>query len=158
MTITRSLSWEVRLGLALLMGSVSSCSRNETKTVFTDTDKSEFKVGQVWKYKTRPGEEASTLVILKVETAPGWSTVVHVGVVGVKIASPQGIKDNISHLPFDEAAVKASVTSKISDNGKLTDFHEGYDLWREDKGGVFTVSVAEAVSFVEKALNTSQVK
>src|SRR6266478_4506497 len=116
--------------LVLLKAAVVGCSKSEKKTVFTDTDKSEFKVGQVWNYKTRPGEEASMLVVLKVETAPGWKPIVHVGVTGLKIKTAKGIQDIIPHTPFDEAAVKNSVTTMVSDKGKLTNFQEGYGLWR----------------------------
>src|SRR5947207_3386083 len=83
----------------------SGCSKSETKSMFKDTDKSEFKVGQVWNYRTRPGEENSTLVVLKVETAPGWKTIVHIGVTGVKLKTAKGIQDTVPHLPIDEAAL-----------------------------------------------------
>ena len=136
------------------------CSRSPSNTVFTDTENSDFKVGQIWNYKTRPGEESSTLVILKVEAAQGWSTIVHVGVVGLKIKGPKGIQDTVPHMPFDEAAVKKSVTTKVSDNGQLTYFREGYGLWNSaassGKGGVFTISVAEAVAAIEEGLNKAQ--
>jgi len=148
--------------LVLLTAAVVGCSKSEKKTMFTDTDKSEFKVGQVWNYRTRPGEEASTIVVLKVETAPGWKTIVHVGVTGLKIKTSKGIQDTIPHMPFDEAAVKKSVTTKVSDNGKLTDFQEGYGLWREaassGKGGVFAISVAEAATTVEEGLKRGQAR
>jgi len=138
------------------------CSRSQSKTRFTDTEMSEFKVGQVWNYKARPGEDSSTLVILKVETAPGWNTIVHVGVADLRIKGPKGIQDTVPHLPFDENAVKLSVTTKVSDKGKLTEFKEGYELWRtaasSGKGGVFTVSVAEAVAAIEEGLNKAQMR
>jgi hypothetical protein len=146
--------------LALLTAALTGCSRNENKTVFTDTDKSEFKVGQVWNYRARPGEESSTLVILKVETAPGWSNIVHVGVTGLKFKTAKGIQDTLPHLPMDETFVKSSVTTKVGDDGKRTDFQEGYKMRREaassGKGGVFTLSVAEVVSTVEEGLKKAQ--
>ena len=156
------LSQSAQCCLVLLATTGVGCSKREKGTVFTDTDNSEFKVGQVWNYKTRPGEEASTLVVLKVETAPGWKTIVHVGVTGLKIKTIKGFQDTIPHMPFDEGAVKKSVTTKLSDDGKLTDFQDGYGLWREaassGKGGVFTISVAEAVSTVEEGLKRGQTR
>ena len=138
------------------------CSPGPSKTVFTDTEKSEFKIGQVWNYKTRPGEESSTLVILKVETAPGWNTIVHVGVVGLKIKGPKGNQETIPHLPFDEIAIKKSVTTKSSDNGELTDYQAGYQQWNaaasSGKGGVFTISVVEAIALVEDGLKKAQMR
>jgi len=130
--------------------------------MFTDTDQSEFKVGQVWKYNNRVGEESSTLVILKVESAPKWNTIVHVGVTGARVKTPNGVQDTLPHLPFAEVAVKKSVTKKVSDNGTLTDFQGGYKLWREaattGKGGVFTISVGEAVATVEEGLSKAQAR
>ncbi len=146
--------------LVLLMATLVGCPQSEKKTMFTDTDKSEFKVGQVWNYKTRTNEDGSTLVILKVETAPGWKTIVHVGITGLKIKTPKRTQDTVPHMPFDETAVTNSVTTKIADNGKLTNFQEGYGLWRKaassGKGGVFTITVAEAVAAIEDGLNKAQ--
>src|SRR6266540_3582863 len=96
--------------LVFLTAVAVGCSNDQNQTVFTDTDKSEFKVGQVWSYKTRPGEEPSTLVVLKVETAPGWKPIVHVGLTGLKIKTAKGFQDTIPHMPFDETALKNSVT------------------------------------------------
>ena len=156
------LSRKIHLSSLLLMVAMSGCSKSETKSMFTDTDKSAFKVGQVWNYKTRPGEENSTLVVLKVETAPGWKTIVHIGVTGVKLKTAKGIQDTVPHLPIDEAALKNSVTTKVRDDGKLTNFQEGYGLWREaassGKGGVFTLSVADVVATVEEGSNKAQAR
>jgi len=122
--------------------------------MFKDTDQSEFKVGQVWTYKARPGEEASTLTVLKVQTAPKWSTVVHVGIRGVKVKTLNGVTDVLPHLPFSEEAVKKSVIAKVSDQGPLTDFHDGYEMWSKaatsGKGGIFTITVGETVATVEE--------
>jgi hypothetical protein len=148
--------------VALLIAALVGCSQGENKTMFTDTDKSEFKVGQVWNYKARTNEESSTLVILKVETAPGWSNIVHVGVRGLKLKTANGITDTLPHVPIDETSVKNSVTTKVTDSGKLTDFQEGYKLWNEaassGEGGVFTLSVAEVVSTIEEGLNKAQAR
>ena len=105
--------------LLLMAATLVGCSQGEKKAMFTDTDKSEFKVGQVWNYQTRTNEVGSTLVILKVETGPGWKTIVHVGIAGLNIKTPKGTQDVVPHMPFDEPAVKKSVTTKIADNGML---------------------------------------
>ena len=66
-----------------------------------------FKVGQVWKYNNRLGEDSSTLTILKIEKYEKGDTIIHIRVDGVKIYSPQaatGYSDFIGHLPFSEKA------------------------------------------------------
>jgi hypothetical protein len=138
---------------------MTSCSKNE-KMTFTDTQNSEFKVGQVWNYKTRSNETNSTLTICKVETVEKLGTVVHISISDVKIKSPQnkdGEAQVISHLPFAESAVKQSVTQILRVGVAPTNYVEGYQIWRNavenGKGGVWTVTVAEAINAMESTLN-----
>lgn len=61
-----------------------------------------FKVGQIWKYNTRTGEDNSTLTILKVEKYDSAGVVIHIYVNGRKVKNPQrpsGFYDDIGHLP-----------------------------------------------------------
>ena len=127
---------------------------------FLDTQDSEFKVGQVWNYKTRSAETNSTLTVCKVEVAGKLGVVVHVSIADVNIKSPQnkdGFATKISHLPFAESAVKQSVTQMVKEGVALPDYRGGYDSWRDAvegrKGGIWTVSVAEAVAAMESVLN-----
>ncbi len=127
---------------------------------FVDTQDSEFKVGQAWNYKTRPVETNSTLTICKVEVVGKLGKVVHVSISDVKVKSPQnkdGFATTIAHLPFAESAVKQSVSGLVRENVALPDYRGGYDSWRKavesGKGGVWTITVAEAVSAMESVLN-----
>ena len=43
-----------------------------------------FKPGQVWSYTTRPGEPASTVIILRVDYQVKLGTIVHVRVEGLQ--------------------------------------------------------------------------
>ena len=119
-----------------------------------------FAPGQVWTYQTRVGEEQSTLTIVRVETLPKLGMVVHVSLNGLRVKNPQapgGRSATIGHLPFSAEAVQKSVVRKVRDGAPLPSFEEGYREWRRavdgGRGGVFTTSVAEAVTYVEKTLN-----
>jgi hypothetical protein len=115
----------------------------------------EFKIGQVWSYETRDQEPNSRLQILKIDVISETEKYLHIAVVDLKIATSEVGKfvDRIGHLPMSEVALRKSVLKLVSKNEPLPDFHDGYGMWREafdaGKAGVFEVSVAEAVQFVE---------
>jgi hypothetical protein len=124
-----------------------------------DATHPKYEVGQVWRYRTRPQEQDSTLVILKVEAYPKIGSIIHICVEGVKITNPElsgaPIK-SIGHMPFGDAALDASVTERIGTRDELPPFTEGYQEWREafeaGQAGMFIIPVAEAVSFIEQTL------
>lgn len=118
-----------------------------------------FKSGQLWKYKTRDGEDKSRLMILKVEK-PKNEVIVHVSVINAKIKNPRsegGFSNNIGHLPFSKKAVLESVTDLESPNNDLPDYQDGYKQWKvaydKEEGGVFSISLIDAISYVEKIMN-----
>jgi hypothetical protein len=138
------------LTLTLLL---SACNSTFVFPTFTDTQESRYKVGQVWSYKTRPVEPNSELVIVKVEKLEIPGIVVHISVRGLKLKSPTapgGYTDQISHMPFAERAIDASVLSEIGSERNLPDYLPGYKDWLEHNGGVFTRTVAEAIDVIEQ--------
>jgi len=146
------------LALAVVMvGCTRGCGNGSKEAAApVDAGKRSFHVGERWNYRARPGEETSTLTVLKIESLPKSGVVVHVSVDGLHLKSPKaptGMTDNIGHLPFAEAALDRSVTTLAAVSVALPDYEAGYDEWRRAKGGVFTITVAEAVAFVEDALN-----
>jgi hypothetical protein len=122
---------------------------------------SRFEPGQVWTYHTRPGEEESRLTVVKVEPHDKVGTIVHIRVDGVAQKNPHapgGVSRVIHHMPFAAEAIDKSVIElAASDRPVPASFEEGYRLWKEafDKGkaGVFTVTVAESITFCEEVLN-----
>lgn len=55
----------------------------------------------------------------------------------------------VSHLPFDEAALAASVDQLLrTDFSPDSNFVDGYRQWQSAKGGIFTISVAQAIEIV----------
>jgi hypothetical protein len=119
-----------------------------------------FSEGQVWSYKTRKGEENSTVLINKVESHPKLGKIFHISISGVKIENQRtagGVSTELSHSPVSEDVLKKSLTKLLRNSSPNSDYVEGYKTWKEafDRGdaGVFTVEVADIVGFIEKAIN-----
>lgn len=108
-----------------------------------------FAPGQVWRYDTRPGEEQSRIHILRVDDEGARGIIVHIAVSGTHLGP-------IGHLPVAPAALEASGLRLESKRAPIPDYEQGYAIWREGfdngKAGVFTISVAEIVGFVESTI------
>ena len=109
-----------------------------------------FIPGQVWEYKTRENEESSTLTILKVESLPKLGTIIHVRVDKIRLRNCTGGPEpnKFEHLPFTRDAIEHSVT-KMGKESRIPDFREGYEEWRKACGGVYSITVAEAIRVSE---------
>ena len=121
---------------------------------------SQFEPGQVWRYKTRPGEEGSRVIVGKIEHAPKLGTIVHVKLTGLRLknpSAPAGISEVMSHAPVSEPQLSASVTELTDGDGDLEGFSDGYATWlssyRSGEAGVFTISLAEIAEYMERALS-----
>ena len=113
--------------------------------------------GQVWTFKDQPAPEAR-LVIGRVETP--WPDKQDVAVSVSIVGLPKWPMDNgemvggtISHLPFDEATLIASLDQQMEEPTQLDEgFEGGYQTWRDalDKGeaGVFTIPPSEVVNMI----------
>jgi len=148
---------------------LASCSPKEDKVAAANPKLTnavpqgiQFKVGEVWSYKTRPNEEGSKLTICKVEDGE-LGKIVHVSVKGVQVKSPQspgGIATEISHIPLSYAAVESSITTLVSENAPVADFEQAIKKWKEVNSGrkpyIFTTSVADTISFLEIVFSQGQ--
>jgi len=139
------------ISIALLTIAAMCHAGDKTCPVPSPAQDSKFHPGQVWQYKARPGEEKSTLTILKVESLPKGVIVVHVRVEGIRLRNcadgPE--PDKFEHMPFVRDALEHSVTKILKENGEVPDFKAGYQEWRNACGGVYTISVAEAIKVAE---------
>jgi hypothetical protein len=124
-------------------------------TLQSATDE-KFKVGDVWEYETRKGEEKSTVTILKVDISPELGVIVHVAVYKIKLANCHGgpSPDSVPHMPFARRALDASVTKRVASGQPLPDYSDGYEEWKqaysEKKAGIYVISVSKAVAVAEK--------
>ena len=84
---------------------------------------------------------------------------VHVSVDGLRIENPSargGVSERIGHMPFTEAAIDLSVTTRAAAEITVPTDDEDYQEWRRasdaGRAGVFTITVAEAVDLMELGL------
>lgn len=119
-----------------------------------------FRAGQVWSFKARSGERGATLTVLLVERLPGIGEVVHFRLDGLHVRSPEnpgGFADSIDHLPINGEALARSVTTLVRDEEPLPDFMDDVRAWRRlvatRRAGVYNMTVAEIVEFIEQKLN-----
>ncbi|VFR56997.1 hypothetical protein BRI6_3659 [plant metagenome] len=116
--------------------------------------------GQVWRYQTRPGEEASRVLINKVEAHDTLGRIFHISVLAVQVKNPRiegGISTVLPHFPVSEQTLKGSLLEIEGSQAPNPDYLEGYEIWKTafDKGeaGVFTITVADIVGVVEQTIN-----
>ena len=153
----------MRSRLATLVVSVLcgwSCTKNEPVNIEATHPK--FSAGQVWSYRTRPGEEKSRLTVLRIDKKEPQGFIVHIRLDDVSMknpSAPNGIARTIGHLPFALASIDASVIT-LERTGAVPDFGDGYRMWRDafdqNKAGVWTTSVADAVNAMETGLSKNQ--
>lgn len=143
-----------------LLNWLTGCNQPKSTKDFQD-DK--FKVGQIWKYNTRQGEENSTLTILKVEKYDSIGLVIHISIDGLKLKNtqePEEFYHDIQHLPFSREAILTSVKTLVSEDNKLPDYVDGYNNWKESfdkkKAGVFSIAVCDAIKYVEETMHTGK--
>jgi hypothetical protein len=112
-----------------------------------------YKPGQVWRYKTRPGEDSSTVTVLRIESS-GDKTIVHIRVDNIHLRNCLGgpEPDKFEHMPFAREALDQSV-SKLLKSVDVPEYKEGYTEWRNaweaGKAGFYTVSVAKALDVAQ---------
>ena len=144
---------------ALAFGLVAAGCRRRQETAIADPNSSSFRPGQRFSYRTRPGEESSTLTVIRVEAARTLGVIVHVSVEGLKMKSPRsptGVAETIGHMPFSEAAVQRSVTALVGTAPPSAAAEAGYAEWRRayeaGKAGIYSITVAEAVDSIARSL------
>lgn len=119
---------------------------------------STYEVGQVWRYKTRPGEEGSRLHIARIDEEPGGVVVYHLFVDGLSLKNTHlagGVQAELPHSPVGRETLDASVTELERVDADPPDVSEGYAEWRRafdaGQGGYFTMPVADILDTLEAA-------
>jgi hypothetical protein len=130
----------------LKITSIISAARAETSGMPTP----ELAPGQEWSIKSATPTTAQ-VIIDRLEPWHG-QTIVHISVVNVPV--PQGMPGTgntmttITHMPFEQAALSASLDQLLATGtAPPPGFEDGYKHWQDANGGIFTISVEEAVAF-----------
>lgn len=120
----------------------------------------DFAEGQVWTYKTRPGEESSTLLINKVESHRKLGKIFHISLSDVKVKNPHfagGVTSELPHFPVSQTTLEKSVTKLLRKSQPNAEYVEGCKEWKrafdQGKAGIFTITVSEIVDVVETTIN-----
>src|ERR1043166_6750758 len=75
-----------------------------------------FEPGQVWDYRTRPLDDGSRLIILKVEHDSRLGTIVHIAVTNARLRGSGTTPMTIKHMPFAEEMLRKSVVRLVTEH------------------------------------------
>ncbi|MFA6549953.1 MAG: hypothetical protein WCT36_01190 [Candidatus Gracilibacteria bacterium] len=117
---------------------------------------SKYKTGEVWNYKTRDGETKSRIYIARIDTIEKYGNIYHISVDNLNIKNKHiksGIQTVLPHIPVSQEALDASVTNLTSNTQNIPDITEGYNEWKKDSGGVFTISISKIIQYIEDIVN-----
>ena len=119
------------------------------------TTDSKYRVGDVWEYTTRGGEEQSRLTIVKIDKSSKLGIVIHIAVDRLNWRTCQGdpLPEQVPHMPFAREAIEDSVTRRVGSSRSLPNYQDGYEEWKNaflnGHAGIYTISVKDAVSVAE---------
>jgi hypothetical protein len=121
---------------------------------------SDFLEGQVWSYKTRGGEETSTILINKVESNAKLAQIFHISVIGVRVKNRRATSDvttELPHLPVSKQTLDASCVEIVGRSSPHPQYIAGYTDWKrafdQGRAGIWTASISEIVQAIEDAGN-----
>ena len=112
-----------------------------------------YAAGQVWEYRTRPGDEGSLLKIQKIERDSRFAKtgpVYHISVIGFHLANPR-IRPVLPHAPVAKHVLDASVTRLSHVRPPFPDAVPGIVQWQGVHGGVYTIPVAQIIDALDRS-------
>jgi hypothetical protein len=139
--------------MAALALSFPACAQKKPcPPIESNVKDAKYQVGQVWGYESRSKTNSPTLTIIEIDRLPKIGIVVHIRLDGVELNAPNGnILDHVDHMPFTKNAMLLSTTNLLHSSSSLPNL-EGYEQWKEACGGVYTISVNDAVDVMQKTL------
>jgi len=156
--ITRALSLAILIIVAMFVIKAADLDLDSRAKVFYI--ESEYAVGQIWQYHTRPGEENSTVQIIGIDKYIDEEAIIHISVKGLKMKTPMtesGISEEIGHLAFSRTAFSESVTNLLGMSEVSADAKKSHEDWQveyeTEGGGMFTVGIAQMIELVEQGMD-----
>ncbi|HEX5033811.1 MAG TPA: hypothetical protein VFW62_04970 [bacterium] len=111
-----------------------------------------YRSGERWKYKAPPGQEDSRLVVLGAEKDPGIGWIIHISVESLRLPAPRhpdGVVTEIMHFPISLVSFEQALIAEDKARFAPVVFpNEGYETWKENQGGVWSVPVASLVQMI----------
>jgi hypothetical protein len=147
-----------RVGISWLFLAVAAMSFSGKASALKEVKDDKYKPGQVWSYKTRAEEQASTLTILRVDELADKKRIVHIRVEHIHLKNCRGgpAPEAFEHMPFAKDALDTS-TVKLLNTGPVPDFKNGYSEWRSawdaNNAGYYTITVAQALDVSQKTFD-----
>jgi len=146
--MSRDLSLTVfLLSLVLLLACLPT--QAQQIPVASKSEPIDYKAGQVWGYKTAPGAEGSTLVILKIESVGKKGSLIHVRIENIPGSSCGSVHltDTIEDLAVTEKMLRKSTTELLKENVELPDSYFGaYREWKKHRPKIVERPLQEVVS------------
>lgn len=108
---------------------------------------------QIWSFETDLYSD-NAIIIHAIEPYGDNLTCVHITIMGnVKISENEVMK--LGHMPFELETLKHSLKECLGTTSEnQTSFQEGYNYWKDANGGIFTISIHDAIGvIVETAIN-----
>jgi hypothetical protein len=139
--------WSARASLAVSLALFTTTCLGEKQPTLMPTP--DFAPGQEWSIKSEP-QSTAKVIIGRIEPWNG-KVAVHVSVIDIPApASPHAVRiTEVAHSPFEKMALAASVDRLLAtDVAPLQDFEGGYQQWKENHGGIYTISVAEMIELL----------
>lgn len=106
-----------------------------------------LKEGQSW-YYTKSNDQDSFLMVQSIDEI---NKIVHVS---INVSYKSGEVVFIAHMPFSESILLESLEEPRNDYvpRRFDEFKEAFNIWDEQQGGIWEVSVDEAVQMTLNAV------
>src|SRR5712672_2392569 len=127
--------------------------------VATTANAHDYKEGQLWSYRSRPGVESSVVLIILIEQHAKIGSIYHISVLQAHLPNLKNgsrLTMDLPHFPVSKETLDKSVVSLLGHREILAAYRNGYNIWRAafdaGRAGVFTLSVAEIVATIEDTI------